>query len=90
MALNIKNPEVERLVDELASMTGSGKTETIRKASQEQRERLSLHVNNLPRGARIRRFLEREVWAHVPLAEKGRRLNRSEQDAILGFGGAGV
>lgn len=89
MPLNIKNAEVERLVDELCSLTGSGKTETIRRALQEQKERLALHVNSLNRGARIKRFLEREVWRQVPISELGRRLTRDEEDAILGFDSSG-
>lgn len=90
MALNIKNVEVERLVDELSQLNGSGKTETIRIALQELRARLSLHVSGLKRGDRMRRFLEREVWSQVPASEKGRCLSRAEEDAILGFGPEGV
>lgn len=90
MALNIKNAEVERLVDEISSLTGSGKTETIRRALLEQKERLSLHVNALHRGSRIKRFLETEIWPQVPEAEKGRRLTRQEEDTLLGFGDAGI
>ena len=32
MSLNIKNPDVERLLDELVQLTGETKTEAIRKA----------------------------------------------------------
>ena len=33
MALNIKNPDVERLAAEVADLTGESKTEAIRRAS---------------------------------------------------------
>lgn len=40
MALNIKNQEVERLAAEVAKMTGETKTEAIRRALGERRQRL--------------------------------------------------
>ena|SRR3990170_4926140 len=42
------------------------------------------------RGARVRRFLEQEAWPATAGAKAGRPLTRSEEDAILGFGEAGV
>ena len=44
----------------------------------------------IDRAERIRRFLEQEVWPQVPEAERGRRLSREEEDAILGYGSEGV
>jgi antitoxin VapB len=32
MALNIRNPEAEKLVEELAALTGASKTEAVKKA----------------------------------------------------------
>jgi antitoxin VapB len=40
--------------------------------------------------ARLRRFLEQEVWPAMPESELGRRLTREEEEAILGFGEDGV
>jgi prevent-host-death family protein len=42
------------------------------------------------RGERLQRFLEEEVWPHIPPEELGRRLTRAEEDAILGYGPDGV
>ena len=42
------------------------------------------------RAARLRRFLEQEVWPAVPEREGGRTLTRAEEDAILGYGPHGV
>jgi antitoxin VapB len=42
MGLNIKNDEVERLASEIARKTGETKTEVIRKALLERRDRLGL------------------------------------------------
>ena len=40
MALNLKNAEVERLAAEVARLTGESKTEAIRRALDERRQRL--------------------------------------------------
>jgi antitoxin VapB len=91
MALNIKSPEVEKLVEALAAMTGESKTEAIRRAVAERRERLSLyqHTRREP-GSDFLRYLEEEVWPKAPPGQLGRRLSREEEDAILGYGPEGV
>lgn len=90
VALNIKNSEVERLVSEVAHLTGESKTEAVRRALMERRQRLAHRVAVPDRGARVRTFLEREVWPVVPADQLGRRLTSSEEDAILGFSEDGV
>ena len=40
MALNLRNPEAERLAAELARQTGESKTETVTKALRERLERV--------------------------------------------------
>jgi hypothetical protein len=40
MALNLKNAEVERLAAEVARLTGESKTEAIRRALYERKQRL--------------------------------------------------
>lgn len=89
MPLNIKNADVERLVTEVARLTGESKTEAIRRALDERRRRLT-SVSPAGRRARVLRFLERKVWTTVPKSELGRRLSRDEEDAILGYGPGGV
>jgi len=90
MAMNIKNSEVERLAAELAEMTGETKTETIRKALQERRDRLSYRVVRRNREAELLRFLEREIWPAIPRRVLGKSLDRAQQDEILGYGDKGV
>ena len=90
MALNIKNAEVERLAAEIARITGESKTEAIRRALAERRARLSFRIKEQSRGVRIRRFLEREVWARVPEDQIGRAPDRAERERILGYGDEGV
>ncbi|MGH8604172.1 MAG: type II toxin-antitoxin system VapB family antitoxin [Gammaproteobacteria bacterium] len=90
MPLNIKNPVVERLADEVARLTGESKTEAIRKALEERRARLNFRLTGDKREERLRRFLERELWPIVPKDQLGRRLSRAEEEVILGYGPEGV
>lgn len=90
MALNIKNDEVERLVEEVVAVTGETKTEAVRQALAERRARLRARVSAQGRRARIRAFLEREVWARVPEDQHGCAPSKEEREAILGYGEAGV
>lgn len=61
MALTIKSPEVERLLDEVVRMTGESKTEAVRKALAERQERLVLTRVIQPKATRLMAFLEDEV-----------------------------
>ncbi|MCR4374325.1 MAG: type II toxin-antitoxin system VapB family antitoxin [Acidobacteria bacterium] len=89
MALNIKNPAVERLAGEVALLTGESKTEAIRKALEDRKRRLvAAPVSD--RRATVLAFLKKRVWTGIPRKEKGRVLARSEEDAILGYGPEGV
>jgi antitoxin VapB len=90
MALNIKNAEVERLAAEVARMTGESKTEAIRRALAERRQRLTYRISPGNRETHALRFLEREIWPRIPAEQLGRRLSRSEEDQILGYGPEGV
>ena len=90
MALNIKNETVERLVTEVARLTGETKTEAVRRALEERKARLAFRITENDRGARIRRFLENEVWPQIPEQELGRPLTKDEKEKILGYGPEGV
>ncbi len=90
MALNIKNPHVEALADEVARLTGETKTEAIRKALEERRARLALRIVDKDRARSLLAFLEREVWPSVPADELGRTLTKEEEEEVLGFGREGA
>jgi antitoxin VapB len=90
MALNVKNAVVEALAAEVAEMAGETKTEAIRRALEERRERLALRVVRQDRTARVVQFLEREVWSQVPPELLGQRMTRAQEDEILGYGPEGV
>jgi len=89
MALNIKNAEVERLAAEVARLTGESKTEAIRRALDDRRQRLR-QLSTADRRTRVLRFLEKKVWPSVPKNQFGRRLSRADEDDILGYGPGGV
>ena len=89
MALNLKNAEVERLASEVARLTGESKTEAIRRALEERKRRLK-HTTANDRRARLLKFLEKKVWPTLPADQRGKRLSRTEEDEILGFGPGGV
>ena len=90
MALNIKNVQVEQLVNEVASLTGESKTEAVRRALLERRDRLSLRVVRRDTARGFQRFLEEEFWPQLPASELGKRLSKREREKILGYGSAGV
>ena len=90
MSLNIKSPAVERLANEIARLTGESKTEAIRKALEERRARINFGIAGDDREARLRRFLEQELWPVVPADQLGRKLSRDEEEALLGYGLEGV
>ena len=50
MALNIKNPEVVRLAGEVPKLAKETKTEAIRRALEERKERLRLRGGKRKRG----------------------------------------
>jgi antitoxin VapB len=89
MALNLKNADVERLATEVARLTGESKTEAIRRALEERRQRLK-GPSSAKRRARVLAYLRSRVWPSIPPAQRGRRLTPAEEDEILGYGPEGA
>ena len=90
MALNIKNEDVEALLDEVVRITGETKTEAVRKALEERRQRLALRAGARPDEARLLSFLADEIWPQIPAELRGSRLSKREEEEILGYGEFGV
>ena len=90
MPLNIKNRQVEDLVDEVARLAGETKTEAVRAALEERRARLLRPASARQRDARLQATLEREVWPKVPRKLLGKRTGKKEVEDILGYGPDGV
>ena len=89
MAMSIKNEAVEKLVKEVVLMTGETKTEAIRRALQERRERLNEHSDYQARHRRLLHFLESELWPSIPEKQLGRGISKEEREKILGYGPEG-
>lgn len=89
MAVNIKNDRVEQLLDEVTGLTGETKTEAIRRALEERRDRLVLDAGTRPVD-RMLRVLEREIWPAIPAAVRGVRLSKAEEERLLGYGPDGA
>jgi antitoxin VapB len=85
MALNIKNPEVEQLASEVALLGGTSKTEAIRIALKESKEKALALLSDSGREERLLRFLESRVWPTIP-PEASRTWSKDEEDAALGYG----
>ncbi len=89
MALNIKDPETERLAAEVAALTGTTKTGAIRYAlRQVLQARSGLPVEQ--REELLTRFLEEEIWPLIPPDQLGKPVSKAEREEILGFGEDGA
>ncbi len=88
MALNLKDSQVERLVEEVAEMAGETKTEAVRKSLEERKARLQIVRDDDAQD--LRRYLREEVWPQVLPEYRGRAISQEEQDEILGYGPGGV
>jgi antitoxin VapB len=90
MPLNIKNPEVERLATEVASLAHETKTEAIRRALEERKARLAATHGRPQNQERLVEFLEKSIWSKIPADVLGKQLSKREREEILGYGPEGV
>lgn len=89
MAMNIKDPEAERLAAEVAELAGETKTAAVRNALRERRDRLVEATAGL-RERSFRSFLQEEIWPHVPSEVRGKKTTKAMREEILGYGPEGV
>lgn len=89
MALNIKNPEVEQLAVQVATLAHESKTEAIRVALQERAARLRMSRGGAKQGQKIDALLAR-FRKQFPRGDFGRKLTKAEEEKILGYGPGGV
>jgi antitoxin VapB len=84
MALNIKDPETERLAAEVAALTGTTKTGAIRYALRQVLQARSA-PSATQREEHLTRFLEEEIWPLIPTDQLGKPLPKAQREEILGF-----
>lgn len=81
MALNIKDPEVDRLAEELARRVGHGnKTQAIRDALRAQLAVLESRSSD--RAAQLLDVMRTEIW---PLLPDRTPITKQDREAILGY-----
>lgn len=86
MALNIKDPEVDRLASELASRWGTTKTDAIRRALNAQMS--ALQTQRTDQEDALMEVMRTEIW---PLLRDRRPVSKADREDILGYApGAGV
>ncbi len=90
MSLNIKNREVEELLESVVQVTGESKTEAVRLALSERLDRLVAHRVYPPNQTHFLAFLQHEIWAEIPDTLRGIRLSKEEEADILGYQEWGV
>ncbi|WP_158891222.1 type II toxin-antitoxin system VapB family antitoxin [Amycolatopsis anabasis] len=90
MAMNIKDPEAERLASEVAALTGESKTAAVREALRARRDQLVAERDAKRRGEEFVRFLEEEIWPHISPENRGKPITKAEREEILGYGPDGV
>jgi antitoxin VapB len=89
MALNIKNHEVEQLAMEVAGLAKETKTEAIRRALMDRKQRLLVRRVDAGKGERLLRLLESRIWPSIPADVLGKPVSKQEKEAILGYGPKG-
>jgi antitoxin VapB len=90
MALNIKNPEVEKLATEVARMANETKTEAIRRALEDRKALLETRETLEEKRKRIMHYMETEVWPNIPPELLGKTITKEEREEMLGYGPDGV
>lgn len=85
MAMNIKNKQVEGLLNEVVSLSGETKTETVRQALLLLKSRLSFAKGRPPKQSRLNDFFARRIWPRIPPELLGTEISKAEEERILGY-----
>ena len=85
MDFHIEDTETEKLAAEVAEMTGTTKTDAVREALREKKERLEMRAGGKPKRD-LREFFEREIWPLIPEEERRQPpLTKKEEEDLLGY-----
>lgn len=80
----------ERLVRDLAMLTGEDPDEVVIRALEERMARLTGPASTRERKQKLLNMLESSVWRLSRQDQLGHTIGREEQDTILGYGPEGV
>ena len=89
MGLNIKNAEVERLAAEVAGLAHETKTEAIRRALSDRKQRLLVRKGGATKYDRLRHLLQSRIWPDIPAGIRRRGISKRDREKILGYGPGG-
>jgi antitoxin VapB len=81
MALTLRNIQLDALAIEVAARTGESKTQAVRKALLERRERIHL-LKGSTRKRDVGKFLATHIWPSIPPGMPGQELTRSEHEQL--------
>lgn len=84
MGFHIDNPEFDRLVAEVARITGESEADAAIRALRERRDKL--REEHVARVEKAFKYLEEHVWPTIPEEVRGKPLTKEEEDEILGYG----
>jgi hypothetical protein len=79
MPITINDPELEQFIRELAEESEVDDVEAIRALVVKHRD-----VQH--RLAGVMEWLRNDVWPHIPLEHRGKRITREEKAVLLGYG----
>ena len=90
MALNIKDPITEKLITEIAELTGKSKVGAIRDVMQKELSHLIAQRSSSAKDEALLRLLQEEIWPQIPEDFKYTPIPKEELEDILGYGPEGV
>lgn len=79
MPITINEPELERLVHEIAAELQLNEAEALTSIIRD-------HADYLKRRGAVMNWLQNDVWPNIPSEVRGKRITREEKAEILGYG----
>jgi hypothetical protein len=79
MPITIDNPELERLIQEIAAELQLGEAEALTSIIHD-------HADYLKRRGAVMNWLQNDVWPRIPSDVRGKRITREEKAELLGYG----
>ena len=79
MPITIDNPELERLIQEIAAELQLDEAEALTSIIRD-------HADYLKRRGAVMNWLQNDVWPKIPSDVRGKRITREEKAELLGYG----
>ncbi|HEY0023067.1 MAG TPA: hypothetical protein VGB24_09155 [Longimicrobium sp.] len=79
MPITIDNPELERLIQEIAAELQLDEADALTSIIHD-------HADYLKRRGAVMNWLQNDVWPKIPCEVRGKRVTREEKAELLGYG----